>query len=113
MAGADVLLVPSRFEPCGLTQLYALRYGTLPLVRRIGGLADTVCDVTPGSLQAERATGFAFDEASRYALGARIREACALHRDQTVWRSVQRRGMAQDFSWDDSAAHYEALYRGL
>ena len=113
MAGADVLLVPSRFEPCGLTQLYALRYGTLPLVRRIGGLADTVCDVTPGSLQAERATGFAFDEASRYALGARIREACALYRDQAVWRSVQRRGMAQDFSWDDSAAHYEALYRGL
>ena len=113
MAGADVLLVPSRFEPCGLTQLYALRYGTLPLVRRIGGLADTVCDVTPGNLQAERATGFAFDEASRYALGARIREACALYRDQAVWQSVQRRGMAQDFSWDDSAAHYEALYRSL
>ena len=113
MAGADVLLVPSRFEPCGLTQLYALRYGTLPLVRRVGGLADTVCDVTPGNLQSDKATGFVFDEASRYALGARIREACTLYRDQTVWQAVQRRGMAQDFSWDDSAAHYEALYRSL
>ena len=113
MAGADVLLVPSRFEPCGLTQLYALRYGTLPLVRRIGGLADTVCDVTPGNLQSDCATGFVFDEASRYALGARIREASNLYRDESVWRKVQQRGMAQNFSWDDSAAHYEELYRSL
>ena len=113
MAGADVLLVPSRFEPCGLTQLYALRYGTLPLVRRIGGLADTVCDATPGNLQSDLATGFVFDEASRYALGARIRDACALYRDPDMWRVIQRRAMAKDFSWNDSAAHYEALYRSL
>ena len=113
IAGADVLLVPSRFEPCGLTQLYALRYGTLPLVRRVGGLADTVIDATPDNLQSDRATGFIFDDPARHALGARIQEACALYRDDAVWRQVQRRGMLQDFSWDDSAAHYEALYRSL
>jgi starch synthase len=113
MAGADALLVPSRFEPCGLTQLYALRYGTLPLVRRVGGLADTVIDATPDNLQSDRATGFVFDDASRHAFGARIREACALYRDEGAWRQVQRRGMARDFSWDDSAANYEALYRSL
>jgi len=113
IAGADVLLVPSRFEPCGLTQLYALRYGTLPLVRRVGGLADTVIDATPDNLQSDRATGFIFDDPARHALGARIQEACALYRDDAAWRQVQRRGMLQDFSWDDSAAHYEALYRSL
>ncbi len=113
MAGADVLLVPSRFEPCGLTQLYALRYGTLPLVRRVGGLADTVIDATTDNLAADRATGFVFGEATRLALGARISEASALYRDPEVWRRVQRRGMLQDFSWDDSAANYEALYRSL
>ncbi len=113
MAGADVLLVPSRFEPCGLTQLYALRYGTLPLVRRVGGLADTVVDATPENLQSDRATGFVFDDAARLALGARIQEACALYRDDVAWCKVQQRGMVQDFSWDDSAANYEALYRTL
>lgn len=113
MAGADALLVPSRFEPCGLTQLYALRYGTLPLVRRVGGLADTVVDATPENLQADRATGFVFDEASRAALAARIAGACALYRDQAAWRQVQRRGMQQAFSWKDSAAQYEELYLSL
>lgn len=113
MAGADVLLVPSRFEPCGLTQLYALRYGTLPLVRRVGGLADTVVDATYENIQSDQATGFVFDEASRHALGARIREASALYRDQGVWQKIQRRGMWQNFSWDDAAANYEALYRSL
>lgn len=113
MAGADVLLVPSRFEPCGLTQLYALRYGTLPLVRRVGGLADTVVDATYENIQSDQATGFVFDEASRHALGARIREASALFRDQGLWQQIQRRGMWQNFSWDDSAANYEALYRSL
>jgi starch synthase len=113
MAGADILLVPSRFEPCGLTQLYALRYGTLPLVRRVGGLADTVIDATPDGVQSDRATGFVFDDASRHAIAARIREACALYRDEAAWKQVQKRGMAQDFSWDDSAANYEALYRSL
>jgi len=113
MAGADVLLVPSRFEPCGLTQLYALRYGTLPLVRRVGGLADTVVDATPDTLYADSATGFVFDEPSRYALGGRIRDAVLLYHDQAAWNRLQRRGMTQDYSWDDSAANYESLYRSL
>ncbi len=113
MAGADVLLVPSRFEPCGLTQLFALRYGTLPLVRRVGGLADTVVDATADNLAADTATGFVFDDPGRHALGARIREVCALYHDETTWRQIQRRAMVQDYSWDDSAAHYEVLYRSL
>jgi len=113
IAGGDVLLVPSRFEPCGLTQLYALRYGTLPLVRRVGGLADTVIDATAENLAADRATGFVFADAVSQAIGKRIRDACALYRDQRTWQQVQRRAMGQDFSWDDSAAHYESLYRSL
>ncbi len=113
MAGADVLLVPSRFEPCGLTQLYALRYGTLPLVRRAGGLADTVVDVTPENLSADRATGFVFEEAARHTLAARLCDACVFYRDANAWQQVQRRGMLQDFSWDGSAANYETLYRSL
>ena len=113
MAGADVLLVPSRFEPCGLTQLYALRYGTLPLVRRVGGLADTVVDVNDENLAADKATGFVFDDAARHALGARIKEACEFYGNRVGWAQVQQRAMRQDFSWDDSARHYEELYRGL
>ena len=113
IAGGDVLAVPSRFEPCGLTQLYALRYGTLPLVRRVGGLADTVVDANVDNLAFDRATGFVFGEATGDAVGRRIREACALYRQPPVWQQVQRRAMAQNFSWDDSAAHYEALYRSL
>ena len=113
MAGADVMLVPSRFEPCGLTQLYALRYGTLPLVRRVGGLADTVVDSTPENIQSGRATGLVFDDASRYELGACLRDASALYRDQSTWQVIQQRGMRQDFSWNDAAANYEVLYRGL
>lgn len=112
-AGADVLLVPSRFEPCGLTQLYALRYGTLPLVHRVGGLADTVIDATPGNLQSDSATGFVFDDVDPHGIGESIHEACELYRDESSWHQVQRRAMVQDFSWGDSAAHYEALYRSL
>ncbi len=113
MSGADVLLVPSRFEPCGLTQLYALRFGTPPLVRRVGGLADTVVDANEDNLRADRATGFVFGDASRHALAESIRSACQLYRSPERWRAVQLRGMAQDFSWDDSAAHYIRLYRAL
>ncbi len=113
MAGADILLVASRFEPCGLTQLYALRYGTLPLVRRVGGLADTVVDASEENLAADRATGFVFDDAARHALGARIKDACAFYGNKAGWAQVQKRAMLQDFSWDDSARHYENLYRSL
>ena len=113
MAGADLILVPSRFEPCGLTQLYALRYGTVPLVRRVGGLADTVVDASPENLKAASATGFVFNDASHQALEACVRNACMLYRDEAAWREVQLRGMRQDFSWDDSAANYELLYNNL
>ena len=113
MAGADILLVPSRFEPCGLTQLYALRYGTVPLVRRVGGLADTVVHTNPASFMQDTATGFVFEDASSRALTVSIQDACTLYRDENAWRQIQQRGMAQDFSWADSAAHYETLYRSL
>ncbi len=113
IAGADVLLMPSRFEPCGLTQLYALRYGTLPLVRRVGGLADTVIDATPKNLESDRATGFVFDDPARHALTARLLDACTLYRHEGLWKQMQRRAMQQNFSWDDAAEHYEALYRSL
>ena len=113
IAGADVMLVPSRFEPCGLTQLYALRYGTLPLVRRVGGLADTVVDADPDALATGRATGFAFDHAAPEALEAALGRAVRLHRDRAAWQAVMRTAMARDFSWDDSARRYLALYREL
>jgi len=113
MAGADVLLVPSRFEPCGLTQLYALRYGTLPLVRRVGGLADTVVNASDDNIHSGRATGFVFEEASRYAIADCIREACARYRDRPTWLSIQRHAMVQNYSWDDAATNYEALYQSL
>jgi starch synthase len=113
IAGADLIAVPSRFEPCGLTQLYGLRYGTLPLVRRVGGLADTVVDADADALSADRATGFVFNAATVDALRAAARRALALYRDRDHWQQVQRRAMAQDFSWDAAAAHYLDLYREL
>jgi starch synthase len=113
IAGSDVMLVPSRFEPCGLTQLYALRYGTLPLVRRVGGLADTVVDADAAALAEGRATGFAFDAATPGALEGALHRAVALYRDTAAWQPVMRSAMAQDFSWDDAARHYGALYRQL
>jgi len=105
VAGADVIAVPSRFEPCGLTQLYGLRYGTLPVVRRVGGLADTVSDG-----YAATQTGFVFDAATPGALETAVRRAQALRRDPTAWQAVMRRGMAQDLSWAGPAQAYLALY---
>jgi starch synthase len=113
IGGADVILVPSRFEPCGLTQLYALRYGTLPLVRRVGGLADTVVDATAVTLAENSATGFAFDDESPQALVSAIGRAAALFRERAVWLRMMRQGMAQDFSWDAAARQYVAVYREL
>jgi starch synthase len=112
-AGADVMLVPSRFEPCGLTQLYGLRYGSLPLVRRVGGLADTVVDATDEALEAGTATGFAFDAAHSAALEQAMRRALELFRQPQRWQRVQRQAMAQEFSWDGAAQHYLALYQRL
>lgn len=113
LGGADVVLVPSTFEPCGLTQLYGLRYGTLPLVRSVGGLADTVVDCSPESHAAQTATGFVFEALSADALHAAMQRAFALHQDPKAWKVVQRRGMALQFDWDSSARHYCALYTAL
>src|SRR5262249_14067653 len=111
IGGSDVILVPSRFEPCGLTQLYALRYGTLPLVRRVGGLVDTVVDATSVSLAEDRATGFAFDGDSSEALLSTIGRAAALFREPKIWLRMVRRAMTQNYSWETAARQYVALYR--
>ena len=108
VAGADVIVVPSRFEPCGLTQMYGLAYGTLPLVRNVGGLADTVRDAA----QAD-GNGFVFDAASGEALGGALARIFALWRDQSLWSSVRRRGMDDDNGWEPSARRYRDLYRML
>jgi starch synthase len=113
VAGADVIAVPSRFEPCGLTQLYGLRYGTLPLVHRVGGLADTVVDADEAALREDRATGFAFSGARVDALEQAMRHALDGWRHPVAWRRVMRRAMAQDTSWRVPAARYAALYRAL
>ncbi|MCX7272691.1 MAG: glycogen synthase GlgA [Burkholderiales bacterium] len=113
IAGADLILLPSRFEPCGLTQLYGLRYGTLPLVRRVGGLADTVDDATDSALAQGHATGFVFDAATPAALEAAMARAISLYRQPDRWRAMMRSAMARDFSWSGAAAHYLDLYRGL
>ena len=112
-AGSDVILVPSRFEPCGLTQLYALRYGALPLVRRVGGLADTVVDATATNLTEGIATGFAFDDDSPAALMSAIGRVTALFPERKIWRGMMQRAMTRDFSWAVAARQYSAIYRTL
>jgi starch synthase len=112
-AGADMFLMPSRYEPCGLNQIYSLRYGTIPLVRATGGLADTVVDVTTESLHKGAATGFRFEEYSPDALYACIQRALSYYRDGAAWKKIVRAAMKQDFSWDRSAARYIELYRSL
>ncbi len=113
IAAGDMILVPSRFEPCGLTQLYGLRYGTLPVVRRVGGLADTVTDTHRESIQADAATGFAFEDASVEAFAATLRRAIAAYRDPVLWESVMQRAMARDYSWTAASRQYLSLYRKL
>lgn len=114
IAGSDALLVPSRHEPCGLTQLYALAFGTLPVVRRTGGLADTVVDATSQAQAEGRATGFVFEDPNGWDLGEALNRACGLYRDQpAAWTRLQRTAMAQDFSWRTSARQHMELYRAL
>jgi starch synthase len=112
-AGCDLTMVPSRFEPCGLTQLYGLRYGTLPLVRRVGGLADTVVDCSLEDMAEDRATGFVFDRFDAADLMRAVRRAFALYRRPADWKAVRRRAMNQRFDWDVAAREYLALYRSL
>ena len=112
-AGSDALLVPSRFEPCGLTQLYALRYGSVPVVSRVGGLADSVIDANEAALAAGVATGIQFWPATPEALQIALDRLQTLWRDKPAWAQVQRNGMAADVSWRRPANQYIALYRSL
>jgi starch synthase len=111
--GADAILVPSRFEPCGLTQLYGLRYGCVPVVARVGGLADTVIDANAAALEAGAATGIAFAPVTEAALAAAITRAIALHGDAAAWSGMQRAGMRADLSWRRRAGAYAALFRSV
>jgi starch synthase len=106
-AGADLFLMPSRFEPCGLNQMYSLRYGTIPLVHATGGLADTVENFDPGT---GNGNGFTFDEYSPQALLGTLQWAMGVFTDQQAWRRMQAAGMRQDFSWETSARRYAGVY---
>lgn len=110
-AGSDAILIPSRFEPCGLTQLYGLRYGTLPVVARTGGLADTVIDANEAARLADCATGFQFAPVTDVALGHAISRVCALYQQPKVWAGMIRRAMRHPVGWDLSAAAYLEVYQ--
>lgn len=111
-SGADIFLMPSEFEPCGLNQMYSMAYGTVPIVRQTGGLTDTVIDVTPDSLESKSATGFCFEEFSATALGDTVEKAIRMYRqDQNTWRQIMINGMSRDWSWKASAEKYATLYR--
>jgi starch synthase len=112
-AGADAIIIPSRFEPCGLTQLYGLRYGTLPVVSRVGGLADTVIDANEAAVRDEVATGFQFAPVTAEALGFAIERACELYADRERWRQMQRRAMTRRVDWSGPAEAYLGVYRKL
>jgi starch synthase len=112
-AGADAFLMPSRFEPCGLNQMYSQRYGTPPIAHATGGLCDTIVDATPEAIAMGRATGFLFDEPTESALEHAIDRALASHARTRTWRKLQRAGMAQAFGWSERARDYVALYRAM
>ncbi|WP_368905071.1 glycogen synthase GlgA [Taklimakanibacter lacteus] len=111
--GADAILIPSRFEPCGLTQLYGLRYGCVPVVSRVGGLADTVVDANEAALDQESATGVQFAPVDASTLARAIERATRLYADRKAWNSMQKAGMKTDVSWEKSAARYAQLYQKL
>ncbi|MEP3299409.1 MAG: glycogen synthase GlgA [Pseudoruegeria sp.] len=112
-AGSDAILIPSRFEPCGLTQLYGLRYGTLPVVARTGGLADTIIDANDAALQAKAATGVQFAPVTAESLAQSIDRTCDLFLDQKVWTSMVRNAMKHPVGWDQSARQYLSVFKGL
>ncbi|TXL17509.1 starch synthase [Methylococcaceae bacterium HT3] len=112
-AGADMFLMPSRFEPCGLNQLYSQRYGTLPIVRKTGGLADTVVDALPHNIADKTASGFVFEEASVGAMLETIKRAILLYANKRTWQQLQKNAMRKDFSWRQSAQQYLDLYNTL
>lgn len=112
-AGADIFLMPSRFEPCGLNQMYSQCYGTPPIVHATGGLVDTVVDTSPETVANGTATGFIFSHATELGLLACIHRALDTFRDKETWRGIQQNGMRRDFSWNKSAEEYLALYRSV
>jgi starch synthase len=111
--GADAILIPSRFEPCGLTQLYGLRYGCVPVVARTGGLADTIIDANDAAVSAGVASGIQFSPMTQPAFEHALLRAVTLHADRDAWTAMQRAGMKADVSWNRSAARYAQLYRSL
>ncbi|HEY6094147.1 MAG TPA: glycogen synthase GlgA [Gallionellaceae bacterium] len=112
-AGADMFLMPSRFEPCGLNQMYSQRYGTPPLVHATGGLKDSVVDCTPAALARGEASGFVFAGMTAQALLQAVQRALAAYHDKAVWSALQRNGMAREFGWQNSASAYLKVYTGL
>jgi starch synthase len=113
-AGADFFVMPSRFEPCGLNQMYSQHYGTPVVARATGGLADSIVDLAPGTAwRSQAATGFLFDEATPEALLTAIARAAEAYRNRHLWRHLQRNGMGRDFSWNGAARRYRDLYRSL
>lgn len=112
-AGADFFVMPSRYEPCGLNQMYSQRYGTVPVVRRTGGLADTVIDATPAAIAGGRATGVLFDHADAGGIAYGLGRALELFRQPETWGAMQRAGMQQDFGWAAAAGTYRELYARL
>ncbi len=112
-AGVDIFLMPSRFEPCGLNQMYSQRYGTIPIVRETGGLADTIEDALPKSLKNQTATGISFKEAHYGALLEAIKRCMLLFNDKKSWKKIQITSMEKDFSWKNSAEQYLALYEEI
>ncbi|MDP9563397.1 UNVERIFIED_ORG: glycogen synthase [Rhizobium nepotum] len=112
-AGSDFIIQPSRFEPCGLTQLYALRYGALPIVSRTGGLAETIIDANDAAIEAGVATGFQFEPANTEDLRAALERAIDAYSDEELFRRLQAQAMAANFSWDKSAGQYMTLFESL
>jgi starch synthase len=110
-AGADIFLMPSRFEPCGLNQLYSLKYGTVPVVHATGGLADSITNLTAETLAAGTANGFSFDTYTPAALAEALERACQAYTNRPVWEKLIRTGMQQDWSWKHSAQEYDRLYK--
>jgi starch synthase len=110
-AGADIFVMPSRYEPCGLNQLYSLKYGTVPVVRATGGLVNTITNLDEQTLAAGTATGFSFGEYSALALAETLERAVNTYRQPEIWKQLVRTGMRQDWSWAASAKSYVDLYR--
>jgi starch synthase len=112
-AGADMFLMPSRYEPCGLNQMYSQRYATPPIVHATGGLADSVINCTDATLKNRSASGFTFHHFNPAELLATIQHAILLYRDTVSWREIQKNGMAKNFSWNASAQRYLDVYKSL